>query len=237
MVNETPTHIGLIMDGNRRFAKSIGKSVLQGHEDGAKTMMNTMKWAKELGVKELTFYAFSTENFKRPKQEFDALMKLFAKIAQDLLDAVKKKAKDAKEKARIRFVGLIHLFPENVQELMRKVMDATKNFKDYVVNIAVGYGGRAEIVKAFKSLHNKVNSGDIDLDSIDEESISNELYVSNEPQIIIRTGGQKRLSNFLLWQSSYSELYFIDKMWPQFSKNDLKSCVEEYMGTKINVGA
>lgn len=234
MENKPLTHIGIIMDGNRRFAKKKGDLPWVGHEAGARRMFDTIKWAKELGVKQLTFYAFSTENFKRPKDEFENMMKLFVKIAEELLE----KVKEAKENACIRFVGLLHLFPKHIQELMKKVMDATKKFTDFTVNIAVGYGARSELIKAFKSLATKIKSGQMDIEKINEETITKELFVSDEPQMIIRTGGTKRLSNFLLWQASYSELYFLDKLWPEFSKEDLVTCTNDYQkNVSLNIGA
>lgn len=234
MEDKKLSHIGIIMDGNRRFAKKLGKMSWIGHEYGAKKMLDTMKWARQLGIKQLTFYAFSTENFKRSKDEFDKMMEIFARIALELLQ----KVHNAKERACIRFVGLLNLFPQKIQKLMNKVMDATRNFTDFVVNIAVGYGARSELIKAFKTLARKIKAGQLDIEMVDEDMISNELFIADEPQIIIRTGGTKRLSNFLLWQASYSELYFLDKLWPEFSKKDLISCVDDYSNNvKVNLGA
>jgi len=232
-IKKAPKHIGIIMDGNRRYAKKSGKLPWTGHEVGAKNMLNTIDWAKELGVKQLTFYAFSTENFKRPKLEFDNMMKLFIRLANKILE----KVKEAKNAICIRFVGLLHLFPKHVREMMRKVMDATRKFKDFVVNIAVGYGARSELIKAFKSLFTKIKSGKLSIEQIDEQMVSKELFVSSEPEMIIRTGGAKRLSNFLLWQASYSEIYFLDKLWPEFSKQDLAYCINDYnSNVQINLG-
>jgi len=230
---KVPNHIGIIMDGNRRYAKKLGKISWMGHEYGVRTMFNTIKWAKELGVKQLTFYAFSTENFKRSKDEFDKMMELFVRVATELLQ----KLHEAKDRACIRFIGLLHLFPKKVQDLMRKVMDATKQFTDMVVNIAVGYGARSELIKAFKTLAHKIKAGQLDIEMVNESTISNELFVADEPEIIIRTGGTKRLSNFLLWQASYSELYFLDKLWPEFNKADLEKCVDDYSSNvNVNLG-
>jgi tritrans,polycis-undecaprenyl-diphosphate synthase [geranylgeranyl-diphosphate specific] len=228
-----PKHIGIIMDGNRRYAKKLGLISWMGHEYGAKTMLNTIKWAKKLGINQLTFYAFSTENFKRSKDEFDKMMELFARIAVELLE----KIHNAKERACIRFVGLLHLFPKKIQDLMNKVMDATRTFTDFVVNIAVGYGARSELIKAFKTLAHKIKAGQLDIEMVDENMVSNELFIADEPEIIIRTGGTKRLSNFLLWQASYSEIYFMDKLWPEFTKQDLINCIDDYSkNVNVNLG-
>ena len=232
-----PRHVGIIMDGNRRYAKLKGQLPWKGHEAGAKIMLKTMEWARELGIKELTFYAFSTENFRRSTDEFNNMMQLFIRLGEEILQKVKQVASKAKEMARILFVGLIDRFPIHVQDMMKKIMDATKHFKEYIVNIAVGYGGRSELIRAFRSLHHKAQMGQISIDQLTEDDISKELYVTSEPELIIRTGGAKRLSNFLLWQSSYAELFFLDKFWPEFTKEDFSACVQDYVtSVSINLG-
>lgn len=228
-----PRHVGIIMDGNRRYAKQKGMLSWMGHEHGAKTLFQTMEWARDLGVKELTFYAFSAENFRRSKEEFDNMMKLFIRLGEEILLKLKKVVKKARQMARILFVGILDRFPLHVQHMMQKIMDATKHYKDYVVNIAVGYGGRGELIRAFQMLYHKAKVGQVSVDQLTEEDISKELYVTSDPEMIIRTGGTRRLSNFLIWQSSYSELFFLDKLWPEFTKEDLAACIHDYM-THVN---
>lgn len=219
-----PKHIGIIMDGNRRFSKRLMLNPWKGHEFGARKVEKVLNWAKELGIKELTLYAFSVENFNRPKEEYDFLMKLFNKEFDNIL----KDDELEKNKIKINFIGRINLFPKEIYEKMKQIMDRTKNFSKFIVNFAMAYGGRAEIIDATKKIANLVKEGKIDVNDIDETLFMNNLYLKSEPELVIRTSGEKRFSGFLLWQISYSELFFVDKLWPEFEKEDLISIVNEF---------
>lgn len=222
--NKVPNHIGIILDGNRRFSKRLMLKPYKGHEWGAKKVEKLFDWCKELGIKELTLYSFSVENFNRPKKEFDFLMKLFKKE----FDRLKNDKRLDEDKVRINFIGRIWMFPKDLQETMNYLMEKTKNYDGYIVNFAMAYGGRAEVIDATKKIAEQVKKGEIDIENINEESFSRNLYMEDEPDLIIRTGGEKRTSNFLIWQSVYAEFIFLEKMWPEFEKEDLINCIDEY---------
>ena len=218
-----PKHIGIILDGNRRWARQKGKMPWDGHRAGFDKLKDLFKWAKELGIKELSLYCFSTQNFKRDKKEVDFLMGIFEKAANDLL-----KDKDIHDnKVKVRFIGRLHLLPEKVQKAAKKVMEATKDYNNYIVNFCVAYGGREEIVDGVNKVIKDVKDGKID--GVDESSFAKYLYIQSDPDLIIRTSGEKRTSNFLLWHSSYSEWFFLDKHWPDFTKEDLKNVVDDFV--------
>ncbi|MBW3015034.1 di-trans,poly-cis-decaprenylcistransferase [Candidatus Woesearchaeota archaeon] len=221
---KVPNHVGIIMDGNRRFAKRLMLEPWKGHEYGAEVLEKVLNWCNELGVKELTLYTFSVENFNRPKKEFDYLMQLFKKEFEKLMndDRVDKR------RIRIRFIGRLKMFDEELQNLMKKVMKRTKDYDDFRLNFAVAYGGRQEIVDGIRKVVELAKKGMINEEDVDEENFGNYLYLKSQPELVIRTGGEKRLSNFLMWQSAYSELMFIDNMWPEFSKEEFARCIEEY---------
>lgn len=230
--NQIPTHIGIIMDGNRRYAKKVGLNPLKGHEEGTKTFDNILEWCKEINIKELTFYTLSTENLKRSKQEVDYLMDLFVKKAETVLDDKKLKEDDIK----VNFIGRLNLLPKKVQEMMQKLMEKTKDNKTRIINFAMAYGGRAEIVDAFKKIANQIKEDKIQIEDINETTILNNLYLSSEPELIIRTS-EKRLSGFLTYQSVYSEIIFLqDKLWPELTKEDFMNCIKEYQNTKKRFG-
>jgi len=219
-----PKHIGIILDGNRRFAKKLMEKPWMGHEWGAKKVERLFEWGKELGIKEMTLYAFSMQNFNRPKEEFDYLMKIFVKFFGDAANS--KTIHD--NRIRIIFIGRINLFPKEVYEKMQNLMDVTKDYSDYIVNFAMAYGGREEIVDAIKKIGRKIESGEITDKEITDELVAKNLYMDDEPDLIIRTGGDHRTSNFLIWQSWYSEWFFIEKTWPEFEKEDLVECINEF---------
>jgi len=221
-------HIGIIMDGNRRFSKRLMLQPWKGHEFGAKKIRDVLNWCKEKNIKMLTLYAFSHENFNRPKKEFNELMKLFSKELDDLLtsDEVNK------NNLKINFIGRTQMFPKELQEKMNKLIEASKNNKKFTVNFAMPYSGRLEIVDAVK----KILQSGISEDEFDEKILQENLYLNSDPELIIRTGGCKRLSNFLTFQSVYSELFFVDKMWPEFSKKDFDSIIEEFNTRKRSFG-
>ena len=219
-----PKHVAIILDGNRRFAKRLMESPWKGHELGAKKVGRLLRWCADFGIKELTLYAFSIDNFNRPKKEFDFLMSLFMKAFEEL-----KENKEIHEnRLKIRFLGRMHMFPEKVSRAASELIEITKNYDDHTINFCMAYGGREEIADATKKIVADVTNGKIKPDQINDETIKNYLYNSHEPDMIIRTGGEKRLSGFLLYQCSYSELFFIEKMWPEFEKEDLKACIDEF---------
>jgi len=223
-MNPSPKHVGIILDGNRRFAKKLMLKPWKGHEWGAKKVEALMDWCKELDIREITLYAWSLENFNRPKTEFKYLMGLFrTEFARILKD--KRLEEDG---IKIRFIGRINLFPQDVQDSMHALMEKTKRNSNYIINFAMAYGGRAEIIDAARKLVQDVQTGKISAADINEETFSNYLYLKDEPDLIIRTGGEKRLSNFLLYQGSYSELIFLQTLWPEFEKKDFVACVAEY---------
>ncbi|PIN88563.1 di-trans,poly-cis-decaprenylcistransferase [Candidatus Pacearchaeota archaeon CG10_big_fil_rev_8_21_14_0_10_35_13] len=226
--NNSPNHIAIILDGNRRFAKRLMLEPWRGHEFGRVKVENLLDWAHDLGVKELTVYALSSENIvSRPKKELDMLMKIFRDAFRSLDND-----KIVKNENKIRFVGHLELLPKELQVQCEELMAKTSKYNKYVVNFAIAYGGRQEIVDAVrKIISNKLTPEDVSI-----ENFNDYLYVKNDPDMIIRTGGEKRSSNFLPWQSTYSEWFFLDKMWPDFSKEDLVACIEEFHNRKRRFG-
>ena len=224
MSSNFPYHIAIILDGNRRYAKKHINSLWSGHEIGAEKVTNLIEWAIELGVKKLTLYVFSMENFRRNKNEVSYLMELFRKN----FSRIKNSDKFKKDDVRLNFIGRLYLFPDDIQKLMQELMEETRNRKSLTINFAIGYGGRSEIVDAVKGITRDVMNGKIIPDDIDEELFANYLYISDEPELIIRTGGEIRISNFLIYQGAYSEWYFIKKFWPEITKRDIIKAIEEY---------
>ncbi len=222
-----PKHVGIIMDGNRRFAKRLMLKPWRGHEWGAKKVKEILQWCRELGVKEITLYTFSLENFNRPKEEFDYIMDLFMKEFT-ALDTPENLAQVAKDGLRINVIGRLWMLPERVQAAVAKIMDATKNNKGYVVNFAMAYGGRAEVIDATKKIAEAVKNGALSVDQINEDVFRKGLYTESEPDLVIRTGGEHRTSGFMLWQSWYAELYFIDDYFPDLKKEQLAEAIQSY---------
>ncbi|MEK6861358.1 MAG: polyprenyl diphosphate synthase [Nanoarchaeota archaeon] len=223
-LNEVPKHIGLILDGNRRLAKRLMLKPYKGHEWGAKKVHALFDWCKELGVREITLYCFSCENFDRPKKEFAYLMNLFKKEFEKL----KIDQRVHNDRLKLNFIGRLYMFPQDIQERMQYLMNMTKNYNDYIINFAMAYGGRQEVIDATRKIAQQIKEGKLDIDQINEETFSNNLYMKDEPDLVIRTG-ESRLSGFLLWQSNYSEIIFLPNvLWPEFSKEHFISCIEEY---------
>lgn len=217
-----PRHLAIILDGNRRYAKQRGMPQLLGHQQGYENTKNFLTWCKELNIPEITLYAFSMENFNRSKEEVDYLMKLFQKAFTSL-------QKDPNVKnVKINFIGRTHLFPKGVQDAIQKLMESTKNNKPHTINFALGYGGRTEIVDATKKIAEDVKKGTLQPDQITEDMLEKNLYLPTNVDLIIRPGGEQRTSNFLTWQSTYAEWIFLEKMWPEFTKEDLIACINEY---------
>ncbi len=219
-----PKHVGIIMDGNGRWAKKRGLVRSMGHREGAKTFRKIARYCSNIGIKYLTVYAFSTENWKRPTDEVNYLMKLFERYLKEALEDFKE------ENNRVLFLGDKSGFSENLQNLIKEVEESSKYCTGMTLNIAMNYGGRDEIVKACKSIALKVKNSELSLDNIDEEVLSNEMYTKgqDDPDLIIRPSGEYRLSNFLTWQSAYSELVFMDILWPDFTEKDLDRAILEY---------
>ncbi len=220
--NKVPKHIGIVMDGNRRFAKRLMLKPYKGHEWGAKKVEKIVDWCLEKNVKELTLYALSLENFNRPKQEFGYLMNLFRKEFENF------KTNPKLRFTKVNFIGRIKMFPEDIQETMNYLMKKTKDNNKFILNFAMAYGGRAEVIDAIKKLAKDIKNNKLDINKINEESFGKNLYMNDEPDLIIRTGGEKRTSNFLIWQSYYAEWAFLDILFPEFEKEDFLKCLEDY---------
>lgn len=225
MVKENfPEHIAIILDGNRRWAKSKMLPIKLGHKQGAETLKKIAKYANEIGVKDLTVYAFSTENWKRSEEEVSSLMGLLASYLEEF-------AKTADiENIKIRVFGDITALNENLQKSINDTLERTKDNTALALNVCLNYGGRAEMVKATKEIAKEVKDGKIDLNDIDEKLMENHLYTCGlkDPDLLIRTSGELRTSGFLLWQLAYTEFIFLDKQWPEFEEKDLDYCIEEY---------
>ena len=228
-----PKHSAIIMDGNRRWARAQGKPASFGHKEGAKTLEKIVRYANKIGLEHITVYAFSTENWKRTEEEVSALMLLL----QNYLDDYSKRADS--ENIKVKILGDITALSPKMQKSIINCMERTKNNTGVVFNIALNYGGRDEITRAVKKIATKVKEGEINVDDINEELISNELYTVGQPDpdLVIRTSGEKRLSNFLPWQSTYSELLIIDKNWPDFNEQDLDNAIIEYQKRTRKFGA
>ena len=230
--NNVPKHVGIILDGNRRFAKKLMLKPFKGHEWGAKKIEQLLNWGKEYEIKELTLYTFSVENFDRPKKEFDYLMALFKKEFTTL-----QKDKRLKEnQIRINFIGRISMFPESVRKAMEELMEKTKYYKKCVLNFAMAYGGRAEVIDATKKIAKQIQEGKLSVEDINETTFADNLYLNSDVDLLIRTS-ESRLSGFLPWQSTYSEVIFLpNKLWPEFDKQDFKACLQEYSQRKRRFG-
>lgn len=228
-----PKHIAIIMDGNRRWAKAQGKPVSFGHKAGAKTLEKIVRYANKIGLEYITVYAFSTENWKRAEEEVKALMMLL----QNYLDEYSKRADS--ENIKVKILGDITALSDSMQKSIINCMERTKDNTGVTFNIALNYGGRDEIVRAVKNIAEQVYNSQIKVDDINEEMISNNLYTEGEPDpdLVIRTSGEIRLSNFLPWQVVYSEFLFIDKNWPDFSEDDLDNAIIEYQKRTRKFGA
>lgn len=233
---EMPEHIGVILDGNRRWAAERLLPMWKGHKSGAEKGVDLVGWCLELGIHTLTAYIFSTENFQRAQSEVDHIFSIVEEEAKRLEGDSRLKENEV----RIKAIGRIELLPERIQKLLARIEEQTKNYSRHFLNIAIAYGGRAEIVDATRKIAQDVDAGKISLDEIDEDSFGNYLYTAHlpnpYPDLIIRTSGEERLSNFLLWQSAYSELFFVDVYWPEFRKIDLLRTIRTYQKRKRTYG-
>lgn len=230
-----PEHIGIITDGNRRYARSVGLSDNQGHLRGKEKLEEVLEWCMEVGVKIVTVYGFSTENFKRDSSEVDFLFHLIDEAFRDLM----KDERVTKNGIKVKVIGEKTRLPDFLKETIREVEASTDSFKNFSFNLAIGYGGREEIINAIKRLFKDVQAGKVDVDAIDEKKFRKYLYDGSipDPDLILRTSGEERISNFLLWQSAYSELYFSEVNWPEFRKVDFLRAISSYQSRKRRFGA
>ena len=228
-----PKHIAIVMDGNRRWARAQGKPASFGHKAGAKTLEKIVRYANKIGLEYITVYAFSTENWKRAEEEVNALMMLL----QSYLDDYSKRADS--ENIRVKVLGDITALSHGMQKSIIKCMERTKNNTGVTFNIALNYGGRNEIVKAVQNIAKKIKNNQLEIENISEKTITDNLYTAGQPDpdLVIRTSGEQRLSNFLPWQVVYSEFLFIEKNWPDFTEQDLDNAIIEYQKRTRKFGA
>ena len=232
--NPIPKHIGIILDGNRRGSKKLGIDYNTGYELGAEKLEQVLDWCWDLDVKVISCWIFSTDNFSRPKDQVESIMDLAVRYFQK----IRNDKRIYQDEVRIRVLGRHKMLPKKVQEEIRLTEEATKHHNKYDLNLCMAYGGRAEIVDALKQILHKVKEGEIDLSEVDEELISNHLYADDtpDPDLIIRTSGEERLSGFLLWQSAFSEYYFTDVHWPLFRKIDFWRAIRSYQRRERRYG-
>ena len=231
-LNQLPKHIAIIMDGNGRWAQKQGQNRTFGHQNGVTAVREISESAAEIGIKYLTLYAFSTENWNRPKNEVDALMQL-------LVDTIDKETHTLnKNNIKLNAIGNIESLPENSRNQLLKAIDNTSKNDRMTLNLALSYSARWELTEAVKMIANKVNKGTLSVDQIDQCVINDHLNTAGmpDPELLIRTSGEYRISNFLLWQIAYTEFCFIDKLWPDFSNEDLYEAILNYQGRERRFG-
>lgn len=231
-LSNLPRHVGIIMDGNGRWAKKRGLPRIAGHREGAKTVRMAVKTSAELGIEVLTIYAFSTENWQRPQDEVSFLMKLLAEYLVNELEELNDKG------VRIKAIGDRTKLPVNVLQVLENAENNTRNNPALQLNLALSYGGRDEIIRAVKNLTQEVKRGTINPDDISTSMLSSLLDTANQPDpdLIIRTSGEMRLSNFLLWQGAYSELWFTNTLWPDFTKEEYLKALMDYSNRQRRFG-
>jgi len=229
-----PEHIAIIMDGNRRFAESIGLTSIDGHEKGRDKLEELLTWCLELDIKIITVFAFSMENLNRDTEEVKNLLELFEKNFYLLGDD----KRVHKHKIKVTVLGELELLPKNIQKAIKYAVEKTKDYDKYFLNLAIAYGGRQEITQAIKNIAKDAKDGQITPEDINEELVSSYLYTSEfpDPDLVLRTSGEERVSNFLLWQLAYSELYFADVYWPGFSKLDFLKAIHSFQQRKRRYG-
>ncbi|MDX2500641.1 MAG: isoprenyl transferase [Deltaproteobacteria bacterium] len=227
-----PAHIAIIMDGNGRWAKKRLLNRINGHEKGSDTVRTMVRTCREIGISYLTLYAFSTENWQRPKTEVDALMTLLRKFLHS-------EQKEMIERdIRLRVIGQIDRLPAKVQETLHTTMAATKDNTSMTLILALSYGGRAEITRMVQEVGQKIKHGEIDLNAINDDLIADHLYTRDipDPDLLIRTSGEMRISNFLLWQIAYSEIFVTPTLWPDFSRDELLEILKDYQNRERRFG-
>lgn len=227
-----PSHVAIIMDGNGRWAKKHSLSRIKGHEKGAETVRTIVQTCREIGISYLTLYAFSTENWRRPQIEITALMSLLKRFLE------KEQSELMANNIRLVTIGQIERLPADVQKILQKTINLTRENDGMFLNLALSYGGRAEILKMVKEIALKASAGEIIPDSITPEIISEHLYTKDipDPDLLIRTSGEMRLSNFLLWQIAYTEIFITDTLWPDFSKDEFFLILKEYQQRERRFG-
>ena len=231
-VARMPRHIAIIMDGNGRWAERHGLTHEQGHEAGAKSVRAAIEGCRELGVKALSLYAFSTENWKRSEKEVNALFGLLSKYVRIEIENIRK------EGIRVTIMGRMEGMPPEVRADLQYCMDYTRANTDMIVNVAINYGGRGEIADAAKALAREAAAGTLDPATIDEAAVAGHLYVPDLPELdlLVRTSGELRLSNFMLWQVSYAEIVVMKTLWPDFRKRHLVQAIQQYQGRNRRFG-
>lgn len=222
-MDNLPKHIAIILDGNRRWAKANGLTTPQGHKEGGENVKRIARYANKIGIQYMTVYAFSTENWKRAAEEVSAIMKLIKFFISDFV-------KNSKSNVKLKIIGRRKDMPKDILEEIEKAEEKTKNNTGMVLNIAFNYGGRDEIVNATRIISEKVKNGELNIEDINEELVSNHLYTAGQPDpdLLIRTSGEERISNFLPWQIAYSEFEFTSKYWPEYSEKDLIKSIQTY---------
>jgi undecaprenyl diphosphate synthase len=235
-INKLPVHVGIIMDGNGRWARLRGKERSEGHRQGAEVFREICTYAADLGIKYVTFYAFSTENWKRPQLEVSAIMNIFRTF---LREAEERQQENEERGLRFRFIGDMSKIPGDIAERVKALEERTSDKTRTTVNLAVNYGGRAEIVKSVRRIAGMVKNGEIEPSDVDEKTIEEGLYTAGQPDadLIIRPSGEQRLSNFLLWQSAYAEFWYSDVLWPDFTKSDFDKALYAYSKRSRRFGA
>lgn len=231
-LQRVPKHVAIIMDGNGRWATGKGMNRIFGHKNALTAVRESIESAAEIGVEAITLYAFSTENWNRPKMEVDALMKLLIKSLKKELPTFQQNG------VKVNAIGSIETLPEKAQITLSEIKDLTKNNSTITLTLALSYGSREEIVKAIKNISKKVVNKELELENIDENTINNHLYTFNLPNVdlMIRTSGEQRISNFLLWQLAYAELYFTDILWPDFRQEHFYDAIIEYQNRERRFG-
>lgn len=232
LVEDIPQHVAIIMDGNGRWAKQKNFSRTQGHAEGVKRVEEIIAAAQMMGINVLTLFTFSTENWRRPESEVNILMKMVTNVLKEKIRKLKE------SNVRFHVIGRKTGIPKAVSETLAMATNETKNNTGLIVNLAFNYGARLEIVDAVKNIAGRVKRGELAVDQIDEATVSRALYTKDipDPDLLIRTSGEMRISNFLLWQVSYAELYFTDKFWPDFDAKEFRKAIKDYQGRDRRYG-
>ena len=227
-----PRHVAMIMDGNGRWAQKRSLNRIRGHTEGTESVREIVRTSRQIGIEIVTLYAFSTENWKRPAQEVSALMKLLKRFLKSELSEM------MENEIRLNAIGAIERFPEDVREVLRQVMEATRGNRKMTLNLALSYGGRDEIVRAARQLATQVGSDQLSPEDITEAVFSNHLYTRQmpDPDVLIRTSGEMRISNFLLWQIAYSEIFVTETLWPDFRRDEYLQILSEYQKRERRFG-
>lgn len=224
-----PQHVGIILDGNRRYAKELMKKPWKGHREGVRKARDVLRWADDVGIEHLTAYVLSIENYEsRPEKELDMILKYFREELDEVLSG---DHPIHETETRVRFVGRLEILPDDLTDRMERIEEETSDYTEHTLNVCVAYGGQQEIVDACREIAEQVSGGQISPEEINPEVFSYYLYLNGGtpyPDLILRTGGEKRLSNFLLWQSAYSELFFVDERWPELSRETFMDVLSQF---------